>query len=248
VSGMPLIGICAAIERVSWGAWTDLEVVHAPRNYGRAIAAAGGLPVVLAPELQTEAELDALLDRIDGVLLAGGADVDPSSYGADPDPHTKGTWPERDTFEISLMRRALEREMPVLGICRGMQLINVAQGGTLDQHVPERVGHERHREMPGTFSRHRVQLEPGSLAERASGATGSGEVFSHHHQGIERLGDGLAISGRAADEETIEAIELPGAHYALGVLWHPEEDETSPVIGSLVDAARVAMAGREVIA
>ena len=129
-----------------------------------------------------------------------------------------------------------------------MQLMNVALGGTLDQHVPERVGHERHREVPGTFSRHRVLVERGSLAERASGPTATGEVFSHHHQGVDRLGEGLEVSGRAADDETIEAIELPGAAYALGVLWHPEEDETSPVIGSLVDAARHAMAAKEAMA
>ena len=122
-------------------------------------------------------------------MLAGGADVDPGSYGAKPHGETATTWPERDRFELALAHRALERDIPLLGICRGMQMLNVACGGTLDQHLPEALGHEGHRAVPGTFSDHEVVVEPGTLAERALGAERS-EVKSHHHQGIDELGEG----------------------------------------------------------
>jgi len=181
---------------------------------------------------------DALLDRIDALLLAGGADVDPGSYGATPHPETGITWPERDRFEIAMIRRAIQREMPVLGACRGMQVLNVALGGTLHQHLPEVIGTDQHRHTPGSFGDHDVRLEPGSLAARAVGADRT-TVKSHHHQGIAELADTLVATGWSADGEVIEAAELPGAPYVLGVLWHPEEDEASRVIASLVDAARV---------
>ncbi len=129
MSSAPVVGICAAVERVSWGVWDGYEVTLAPRNYVRALQRAGAIALVLPPDEVAVREPDVLLDRIDGLLLAGGADIDPSSYGAEPHPETKGTWPERDAFELALTRRALERDMPVLGICRGMQLINVAMGG-----------------------------------------------------------------------------------------------------------------------
>ena len=219
----PLIGICGAIERVSWGAWTEVEVVLAPRNYVRSVSAAGGAAVILPPDERGESDSDAILDRLDGVMLAGGADIDPGSYGAEPHEATRGTWPERDRFEIALMRRALEREVPVLGICRGMQLMNVALGGTLDQNMPDTVGHLRHREVPGTFSTHRVRLRDGSLAADAVGGS-EASVSSHHHQGIDALGEGLFASGWADDDETVEALEMADGGYALGVLWHPEED------------------------
>jgi putative glutamine amidotransferase len=147
------------------------------------------------------------------------------------------TWPERDRFEIALARRAIERDMPVLGACRGMQIINVALGGTLEQHLPDVIGTDEHRHTPGVFGDHEVTLEPGSLAARATG-TERALVKSHHHQGVRDLGDGLVASGWSPDDGLIEAIELPGERFVLGVLWHPEEDEASRVIAALVDAAR----------
>jgi putative glutamine amidotransferase len=233
----PAIGICAAIERVSWGVWDRYEVTLVPRSYVRAVQRAGGIGLVLPPDDAVVADPDVLLDRVDALMLAGGADIDPASYGAEPHAETRETWPARDRFELALARRALERDIPVLGICRGMQLLNVALGGTLDQHLPESVGNEVHRTVAGTFGEHHVRLEPGSLACTAAGIEGF-VVFSHHHQGVDRVGEGLRVSGRSVEDDLVEAIELPDKRFALGVIWHPEEDEDSHVIAALVEAAR----------
>ena len=233
----PAIGICAAVERVSWGVWDAYEVTLVPRNYVRCVQRAGGIGIVLPPDEAAVEEPDVLLDRVDALLLAGGADIDPASYGAEPHPETKGTWPDRDRFELALARRALARDMPVLGICRGMQLLNVALGGTLVQHLPEALGAETHRTVAGTFSEHHVRLDPDSLACSAAGVEGF-VVWSHHHQGVDQLGEGLKVTGWSEEDELPEAIELPDKRFALGVVWHPEEDENSQVIAALVKAAR----------
>jgi putative glutamine amidotransferase len=232
----PVVGICAAVERVSWGVWDGYEVALAPRTYVKALQRAGAIALVLPPDPAAVDDPDILLDRIDGLLLAGGADIDPSSYGAEAHAETKGTWPERDAFELALTRRALERDMPVLGICRGMQLINVALGGTLDQHLPESIGDGRHRSIAGTFGTHRVRIAEGTLACSAAGTDGL-LVMSHHHQGVERLGEGLTVSAWSVDDDIVEGIELPDRRFALGVVWHPEEDEASTIIPALVEAA-----------
>jgi putative glutamine amidotransferase len=230
------IGICAAVERVRRDPWDEI-VNMVQRTYTAAVQRAGALALVLPPDDAVVESPDLLLDRIDGLLLAGGSDVDPAGYGVAPHPETGRTWPERDRFEIALTVRAIERSMPVLGACRGMQILNVARGGTLQQHLPDVIGSDRHRHTPGQFSDHEVTLEPGSLAARSTGAERAA-VRSHHHQGIGELGDGLVATGWSPEDDVIEAIELPGKPYVLGVLWHPEEDEASGVIGSLVDAAR----------
>lgn len=211
-----------------------------PRTYSLAVQRAGGIALILPPDDVVAESPDDLLDLIDALILAGGSDIDPGSYGAQPHPETRGTWPERDRFEIALGTRALERDMPVLGICRGMQMLNVIQGGTLNQHVRDLVDNDLHRHTPGVFTDHRVELDAGSLAARVVGGERT-EVKSAHHQGVEGLGEGVIATGRA-DDGLVEAIELPDKSFVVGVLWHPEEDERSRVVGTLVEEARSRMA------
>jgi putative glutamine amidotransferase len=229
----PVIGICAAIERARWGAWETL-VLLSPRNYSLAVQREGAIALMLSPDDTLADDPEQLLDMLDGLILAGGSDVDPATYGAEPHPETKGTNAERDRFETALARAALERDMPVLGICRGMQMLNVACGGTLEQHLDDV---QTHRHTPGEFCDHEVELEPDSLAARAAGAERVA-VKSHHHQGVDRVGDGIEVTGRNPGDGVVEAIELPDRRFALGVLWHPEEDTGSRVIGALVEHAR----------
>lgn len=239
---MLAIGICAAVERVRRDPWDEV-VTMIQRTYPAAVQREGAMALILPPDEAARSEPDAFLDRVDALLLAGGADVDPASYGATPHSETGPVWPERDRFEIVLARRAIERGMPVLGACRGMQIMNVALGGTLLQHLPDVIGTDDHRHTPGAFSDHEVRLEPGSLAARAAGSERA-MVKSHHHQGIDELGNGLVATGWSVNDDLVEAIEFPGEGYALGVLWHPEEDGKGRVIASLVDAARESAGNR----
>lgn len=232
----PAIGICAAVERARWSHWDD-QVALTPWPYVEAVQRAGGLPLILPPDDEAAEKPDPLLDRVDGLILAGGADVDPASYGAAPHERTGATHPDRDRFELGLAHRAIERGIPVLGICRGGQMLNVASGGTLHQHLPEIVGDDRHLEEPGTFSEHEVELEAGSLAARAAGATRVA-VRSHHHQGVDELGEGLVASGHSLPDGIVEAVESSDRDFALGVLWHPEVDQRSKIIAALIAAAR----------
>ncbi len=238
----PVIGICTPLERARWGAW-ELPAFLLPRNYVDAVHRAGGMALLLVPDPALIDDPDEVLDRVDALMLAGGADMDPAAYGAQAHPETIGTVPERDAFEIALTRRALERDMPFLGICRGIQVMNVAYGGTLHQHLPELHGHEEHRRVLGSFDGcdHDVRLAPGSLAARAAGEE-QHATKSHHHQGIDRVGEGLRVTGWAEMDDLPEALELDANRYALGVQWHPEADETSRLIGSLVDEAAAARA------
>jgi putative glutamine amidotransferase len=234
----PVIGVCTELVEARWGLW-EQRAALLPDLYIASIQDAGGLVLMIPPDPRLESDPDAVLDRIDGLILAGGADIDPSAYGAEPHPKTNGTVPERDRSELALARRALERDLPILGICRGMQLLNVACGGTLAQHVPDDVGHEDHRRNPGSFdnSDHDVRLDPGSLAARAAGDELHG-TKSHHHQGVATIGEGLSVTGVSALDELPEAIEAPSLRFCLGVQWHPEADQQSRVVGALVEEAR----------
>jgi len=240
----PVVGLCTALERARWSVW-DQQAVLLPRSYVDAVQRAGAIALLLPPDPAAVREPDALLDLIDGLLLAGGSDMDPASYGAEPHATTVGTVPERDAFELALTRRAIERDMPFLGICRGMQVMNVARGGTLTQHLPDDYGHEDHRRSLGTFDNadHDVRLAHDSLAARAAREELHG-TKSHHHQGVERVGEGLEVTGWATIDDLPEALEVPGNRFALGIQWHPEADEASPLIAALVEEARAYREGR----
>lgn len=228
----PLIGVCAGLEQARYGAWDEV-VALVPRSYPDAVQRAGGIAVLLPPDGEATRTPAELLDRFDGLVVAGGTDVDASTHGADPHPETKNTNVDRDQFEIALTRAALEREMPLLGVCRGMQVMNVAAGGTLEQHLPDRLGHDRHRVTLGKWAEHGVRLSEGSLAATAAGAEHL-SVKSHHHQGVADPGEGVEVTGWATDDDTVEAIEMPTHEFALGVLWHPEEDPGDRVIPTFI--------------
>jgi putative glutamine amidotransferase len=232
----PNIGVTCNLETVRYGEWTEAAAM-VPLTYVRAIARAGGRPLLLAP---TPADLDdhaELLDLLDGVLITGGSDLHPHAYGERAHPETGPTSTERDAFELLLVRTAAERDLPCLGICRGMQVVNVAYGGALEQHLPDRLDDDIHRGANGDFSDHRVEVVPGSLAALAAGGS-QVAVKSYHHQGVARLGDGLRVTARAEGDGTAEAVEDARRRFMLGVLWHPEEDEADRLIGAFVRACR----------
>ncbi len=231
----PVIGIACAVLRAQWGPWDQPAAVVAA-DYVAQVQAAGGVALVVPPQLTGT---DPVLDVLDGLILTGGNDLQSALYGALPHAESEPPDPARDSWECALVLRALERDVPFLGICRGMQVMNVAHGGTLTQHLPESLGTTDHRRRAGTFdgNDHLVDLAPGSLAARAAGELVH-SVPSHHHQAVDRVGDGLDLTGRSSGDGVAEAIEAPGSRFALGVQWHPEADPTSPVIAALVDAAR----------
>jgi putative glutamine amidotransferase len=229
----PTVGVTAATEHVSYGAWREIPAVVSPASYVRAVQRAGGRAVLLLPDPEDADDPDAVLDLVDALIVTGGAgDVDPALYDQKPHPETGPVQEERDAYELALVRSAIERRMPILGICRGMQILNVAYGGGIEQHLPDVVGHEDHRHTPGTFAEHEVDLETGSLAARVTGGERT-LVKSHHHQGVREVGDGLVVTGRTEDD-TVEALEDPSCPFVLGVLWHPEEDEKDQLIKALV--------------
>jgi putative glutamine amidotransferase len=227
----PIVGVTSYVEQARFGAW-DVPAALIPLSYVDAIERAGGRALVVPP---TEDGVEETLDALDGLLLSGGSDLDPSLYGADPHPETRHVRPERDRAELALLQAALARDLPVLAVCRGSQVLNVARGGNLVQHLPETVGHEAHRETPGVFSEHAVEVDPDSRLGGIVG--GSVDVKSHHHQGYGEVGKGLRVVARAGDG-TIEAVEDPERRFAVGVLWHPEAGEDAALFEALVAEAR----------
>ena len=226
----PRIGISSYVEDARWGHWSQLAAI-VPYAYVRAVESAGGRAFLLPPSSDG---VEETLDAIDGLVLSGGGDLDPTLYGDEPHPATGGVSPERDAAEVALLQVALDRDMPVLAVCRGSQILNVVRGGDLVQHLPEVVGDERHKETPGEFVDHAVTLDADSRVGSLLG--GRSTVKSHHHQGFGEIGVDLREVGWAEDG-TIEALEDPAKRFALGVLWHPEEGEDYALFRALVEEA-----------
>jgi gamma-glutamyl-gamma-aminobutyrate hydrolase PuuD len=227
---LPVIGVTTYLVPAAWGAW-NMEAALVPADYVRAVVAAGGAPLLVPPG----APIAEALDVVDGLVFSGGSDLDPELYAAEAHPETAGVFRERDDFELSLMQAALERDVPILAICRGSQVLNIALGGDLEQHVPDRVGTEIHREVPGVFSEHGVSVVDGTRLASIIGDRH--DVKSHHHQGFGTLGTGLRESARAPDG-TLEALEDPARRFTLGVLWHPEAGEDRALFEALVSEAK----------
>jgi putative glutamine amidotransferase len=226
----PIIGITSYVEPASWGVWSDVPAALVPYAYVRLVTAAGGRAVVLPPD-----DADAgVLRGIDALVLAGGADLGPQLYGADPGPRTHSR-PDRDAGELTLVKAALDADLPVLGVCRGMQLLAVACGGTLHQHLPDVVGHDKHRPAPGVYGAHGVRFTPGSLVADIMGGD-EAEVNSYHHQGVADAGR-LTVTAWA-DDGVIEAVEDPAKRFVLGMEWHPEECGDVRPFAALSAAAR----------
>jgi gamma-glutamyl-gamma-aminobutyrate hydrolase PuuD len=233
-----VIGITTYAEEASFGAWR-MPSALIPLDYVDAVERAGGRPVLIPPSEHGVAET---LDALDGIVFSGGADVDPSIYGAEAHPTTDTPQARRDAGELALLTAALERDMPTLAICRGFQLLNVARGGDLVQHLPETIGHDEHKQAPGTFVEHSVDVKKGT---RLSGMVGErSHVASHHHQGLGRLGDGLVETAWAHDG-TLEGVEDPALRFAVGVQWHPEAGGDAALFENLVEEARAYRASRD---
>jgi gamma-glutamyl-gamma-aminobutyrate hydrolase PuuD len=226
----PVVGITTYVTPAKWSYW-ELEAALVPAQYVRSVERAGGRPMLVPP---SEEGVEETLDALHGLIFTGGSDLDPETYGAGTHPETFGVVPERDRAELALLSAALERDMPVLAICRGSQVLNVALGGDLQQHLPDVVGDEKHKLTPGVFADHGVEVHEGTRLGRLLGDRAP--VKSHHHQGFGRLGEGLIEAARA-DDGTVEAVEDPSRRFALGVLWHPEAGEDSKLFEELVREA-----------
>jgi putative glutamine amidotransferase len=244
VSGLPLIGISAYEMAVDFARWCGVRAVLAPSGYVHSVRRAGGRPLLLPP---LEEDVDQPLDVLDGVIVIGGPDLNPALYGQDPHQESRDFHDLRDRVELALLRGALERDLPTLGICRGMQLMNVLRGGDLQQHLDDVVDDAALHKRAGEFVRHRVETVPESrlaslLGERV-------DVHSSHHQAPRRIGEALDVAAVAPDG-TVEAIEDPERRFAVGVLWHPEEDEAdgAPLFAELVAEAAAYRAQRERVA
>ncbi len=238
-AGRPIIGITSYAQPARWGAW-DLPAALVPLFYVESVERVGGRALIVPP---SEEAVEETLAVLDGIIFSGGIDIDPARYGAERSPVTDPPQPRRDAGELVLLAAALERDMPVLAICRGFQLLNVLRGGDLVQDLPAQVGHEGHRETLGVFSEHPVEITAGTRLESILGSQ-HGSVRSSHHQGVGRVGEGLVESAHAEDG-SLEGLEDPSKRFAVGVLWHPEmEEDDKRLFGALVEEARAYRAAR----
>jgi len=233
----PVIGITSYAQDARWGVW-HLPAALVPLAYVDAVEKAGGRAIVIPP---AEEDAEQTLDMLDGIVFSGGADVDPARYGAEAHPETDTPQARRDAGELALLQAALGRDLPTLAICRGFQLLNVARGGDLVQHLPDAIGNDVHKQVPGEFAVHPVEVKEGSRLETIVGA--SSDVTSHHHQALGALGEGLIECAWAADG-TLEAVEDPSKRFAVGVQWHPEAGEDAALFEALVEQARAYRSAR----
>ncbi len=233
-SDRPVVGLTSYRQRAVSGVW-DVEASFLPAQYIDGVTRAGGIGLLLPPQPVNAEVAATVLDRVDALLLTGGVDVDPARYGQDRHAETDPAQPLRDDWESALVLGAIERGLPFLAVCRGAQVLNVALGGTLHQHVPDVVGHESHRFGQATFTANDVTTSSGSLLASILGETLPGQCY--HHQAIDTVGHGLVVTARDA-ENVIEAVELPEHPFGLAVQWHPEESlDDLRLFRALVDAA-----------
>lgn len=231
----PVVGITCYEEEAQWGDW-ERRAALLPVSYVRALERAGAIPVLIPPQPLTPEEAGQVVARFDGIVIAGGNDVDPSHYGATAHERTVVAGGERDALELATVKAAAESALPTLAICRGLQVLNVARGGTLIQHLPDVLGHDEHSPVPGGYGNHEVELEEGSqlasiLSWRRAG------VPAHHHQAIEVIGEGLRATAHTRDG-IVEAVEDPSRPFLIGVQWHPEAGEDPAIFEAFVAAAR----------
>lgn len=232
----PVIGLTTYLEQAQTGVW-DVPAAFLPKTYFESVTRAGGIAVLLPPQPASAAIAERVIDGLDGLIVCGGKDIEPSRYGQIAHPETDEPRPDRDAWEDALLRAALARELPFLGICRGAQMLNVALGGTLHQHLPDVIGDRRYQAGGGVFNTVEVDVDPGS---KLAGIVGADTVYAqvYHHQAIDRVAEGLQVTARTPDG-TIEAVEAPGVPFAVAVQWHPEMDaEDLRLFASLVEAAR----------
>ena len=231
----PVVGLSTYLEHVQTGVW-DISAAFLPADYFEGVTLAGGIPVLLPPQPVYADAVNRVLDSLDALVITGGFDLDPASYGQSPHPSTDEPRTNRDAWEFALLRAALSRPLPILGICRGAQLLNVAFGGSLHQHLPEVIGHGGHRAGDGVFSRLPVRTVAGTKVAALLGETA--DVPCYHHQAIDKVGDPLVVAAWDADG-VVEAVELPGEAFVLAVQWHPEKSlDDVRLFTALVDAAR----------